>query len=65
MAGRPKLNKPSKVKLTLTPDQTTRERLDRIADHYGKSITALVEQWAKEEAERLGVDTADSTENGK
>lgn len=53
--GRPKLNKPAKVNMTLTPDPQTRKLLTLISEHEGKSITCMLEEWAADKARKLGL----------
>ena len=55
MAGRPKLNGPKKKSLTLTVNEETRERLTLVSELRGMSISAMVEEWAIAEAEKLNV----------
>ena len=50
--ARPKTGAPPKRCLNLTVDEKTRERLSAISQHYTKSISALVAEWA-EEKEKL------------
>lgn len=51
--ARPKLNTPPKQKLTLTVTEQTRGELQLISEHHNQSISALVSEWAKAEAERI------------
>ena len=51
--ARPKLNTPPKQKLTLTVTEQTRGELQLISEHHNQSISAMVSEWAKAEAERI------------
>lgn len=51
--ARPKLNTPPKQKLTLTVTEQTRGELQLISEHHNQSISALVSEWAKAEAENI------------
>ena len=51
--ARPKLNTPPKQKLSLTVSEETRRELTALSEHYGKSISALLSEWAKAETERI------------
>ena len=51
--ARPKLNTPPKVKLTLTVTEETRGELTLISKHHNQSISSLLSEWAKAEAERI------------
>ncbi len=51
--ARPKLNTPPKQKLTLTVTEETRGELQLISEHHNQSISSLLSEWAKAEAERI------------
>lgn len=53
--ARPKLNKPAKVNMTLTPDPEKRKLLTLISEHEGKSITCMLEEWAVDKGRELGL----------
>lgn len=49
---RPKTGKPPKRSLNLTVDEKTREVLTSLSEQRGMSISALVEEWAANEAQK-------------
>lgn len=51
--ARPKLNTPPKQKLSLTVSEQTRGELQSLSEHHNKSISALVAEWARVEAEHI------------
>lgn len=51
--ARPKSGRPVKKDMCLTVSQQTRTELAFVSAHYGKSISALVSEWAAKEAKAI------------
>lgn len=51
--ARPKLDKPRKQNLTLTVDKNVRDMLAEVSQYYGRSISDLVSEFAREEMEAI------------
>lgn len=60
--ARPKTGAPPKRCLNLTVDEKTRERLSAISQHYTKSISALVAEWAEEKEKQMALEIEIETE---